>query len=81
LITGHIFRDSFPQDIAIGNLLGIVSPVHAVTAGSAITMTSLAMFELFFKMGGRVMRAVSWISSVLVAMYLLNTFVRFHHGE
>jgi cation:H+ antiporter len=58
-----------------------VSPVHAVTAGSAITMTGLAMVGLFFKPGGRVMRAVSWISLGLVAMYLLNTYVLFLHGE
>jgi cation:H+ antiporter len=64
-----------------GALLAIVSPVHAVTAGSAITMTGLAMVGLFFKPGGRVMRAVSWISLGLVAMYLLNTYVLFLHGE
>jgi cation:H+ antiporter len=64
-----------------GALLASVSPVHAVTAGSAITMTGLAMVGLFFKPGGRVMRAVSWISLGLVAMYLLNTYVLFLHGE
>lgn len=64
-----------------GALLASVSPVHAVTAGSAITMTGLAMVGLFFKPGGRVMQAVSWISLGLVAMYLLNTYVLFLHGE
>jgi cation:H+ antiporter len=64
-----------------GVLLASVSPVHAVTAGSAITMTGLAMVGLFFKPGGRVMRAVSWISLGMVAMYLLNTYVLFLHGE
>jgi cation:H+ antiporter len=44
-------------------------------------MTGLAMVGLFFKPGGRVMRAVSWISLGLVAMYLLNTYVLFLHGE
>lgn len=64
-----------------GVLLASVSPVHAVTAGSAIIMTGLAMVGLFFKPGGRVMRAVSWISLGLIAMYLLNTYVLFLHGE
>ena len=64
-----------------GVLLASVSPVHAVTAGSAITMTGLAMVGLFFKPGGRVMRTVSWISLGMVAMYLLNTYVLFLHGE
>lgn len=64
-----------------GPLLAAVSPVHAVTAGSAITMTGLAMVGLFFKPGGRVLRSISWISLGLMAMYLLNTYVLFLHGE
>lgn len=64
-----------------GALLASVSPLHAVTAGSAITMTGLAMVGLFFKPTGRIMRAISWISLGLVAMYLLNTYVLFLHGE
>lgn len=64
-----------------GPLLAAVSPVHAVTAGSAITMTGLAMVGLFFKPGGRVLRSISWISLGLMAMYLLNTYVLYLHGE
>ncbi len=64
-----------------GVLLAEVSPVHAVTVGSAITMTGLAMVGLLFKAGGRVLRVVSWISLGLVAMYLLNTYVLYLHGE
>lgn len=64
-----------------GVLLASVSPVHAVTAGSAITMTGLAMVGLFFKPTGRVMRAVSWISLGLLAMYLLNTYLIYLYGD
>ncbi len=64
-----------------GVLLASVSAVHAVTAGSAITMTGLAMVGLFFKPRGRVMRTVSWISLGMVAIYLLNTYVLFLYGE
>lgn len=64
-----------------GVLLATVSPVHAVTAGSAITMNGLAMVGLFFKPRGRVLRAISWVSLGLVAMYLLNTYVLYLHGE
>lgn len=64
-----------------GALLAHVSPVHAVTAGSAITMTGLAVVGLFFKPGSRVLRVVGWISLGLMAMYLLNTYVLFLHGE
>jgi cation:H+ antiporter len=64
-----------------GVLLANVSPVHAVTVGSAITMTGLAMVGLFFKPGSRVLRAVGWISLGLMAMYLINTYVLYLHGE
>jgi len=64
-----------------GVLLANVSAVHAVTAGSAITMTGLALVGLFFRPKGRVLRAVSWISLALLAMYLLNTYVLYLHGE
>jgi cation:H+ antiporter len=64
-----------------GVLLANVSPVHAVTAGTAITMTGLAMVGLFFKPGSRVLRAVGWVSLGLVAMYLLNTYVLYLYGE
>lgn len=64
-----------------GALLAAVSPVHAVTAGSAITMTGLALVGLFFKPTGRVLRFMSWISLGLAAMYLLNTYVLYLYGE
>jgi len=64
-----------------GVLLANVSTVHAVTAGSAITMTGLAMVGLFFRPKGRVLRAVGWVSLGLIGMYLLNTHIVFLHGE
>jgi len=64
-----------------GYLLASVSPVHAVTAGSAITMTGLALVGLFFKPRGRVLQAMSWVSLGLVTMYLLNTYVLYLYGE
>ena len=64
-----------------GALLANVSPVHAVTTVSAIIMTGLAMIGLFFKPGSRVLRAVGWVSLGLLAMYLLNTYTLFLHGE
>lgn len=64
-----------------GPLLAHVSPVHAVTTGSAITMTGLALVGFFFKPKGRVLRATSWVSLGLLAMYLLNTYVVYLYGE
>ncbi len=64
-----------------GVLLANVSPVHAVTAASAITMTGLAMVALFFKPGSRLLRTVGWVSLGLLAMYLLNAYVLYLYGE
>ena len=64
-----------------GSLLNDVSPVHAVTAGSAIIMTGLAMIGLFFRPRSRVLRAVGWVSLGLLAVYLLNTYVLYLYGD
>ncbi|MCB2042338.1 MAG: sodium:calcium antiporter, partial [Rhodoferax sp.] len=64
-----------------GSLLADGSPVHAVTAGSAIVMTGLAMIGLFFRPRSRVLRAVGWVSLGLLAVYLFNTYVLYLHGE
>jgi len=64
-----------------GSLLADGSPVHAITAGSAIIMTGLAMIGLFFRPRSRVLRAVGWVSLGLLAVYLLNTYVLYLHGD
>lgn len=64
-----------------GVLLADVSAVHALTAGSAIVMTGLAMVGLFFRPRSRVLRAVGWVSLGLATMYLLNTYLLFLHGD
>ncbi len=64
-----------------GALLADVSLVHAVSAASAIVMTGLAMVGLFFRPRDRVLRAVGAVSLALVAVYLLNTYVIFLHGN
>lgn len=71
-------EDLFYRD---GVLLADVSPVHALTAGSAIVMTGLAMVGLFFRPRSRVLRAVGWVSLGLATMYLLNTYLLFLHGD
>ena len=64
-----------------GPLLAHVSPMHAVTAMSALVMTGLALIGLFYRPTGRVLRAVGWVSIGLVAVYLLNAYVVFIHGQ
>jgi cation:H+ antiporter len=64
-----------------GPLLAHVSPVHAMTAGSAVIMTGLAVVGLFYRPTDRVFRAVGWISLSLFAVYLLNAYVLYLHGD
>lgn len=64
-----------------GPLLAHVSPVHAMTAGIAVTMTGLAVVGLFYRPADRLFRAVGGISLGLFALYLLNAYVLYLHGE
>lgn len=64
-----------------GKLLAHVSPVHAMTAGSAVIMTGLAVVGLFYRPTNRLFRSVGWISLGLFSVYLLNTYVLYLHGD
>jgi cation:H+ antiporter len=63
-----------------GPLLAAVSPVHAVSALTAVVMTGAAVIGLFYRPAGQLWRSVSWISLSLLALYLLNSYVLFRHG-
>ena len=63
-----------------GALLAHVSPLHAVTALSAVVMTGLAMIGLFYRPQSRVLRTVGWVSIALAAVYLFNTYTVFLYG-
>lgn len=58
-----------------GPLLAHVSPLHAVSALSAVMMSGIAIVGLFYRPKARLFRAVGWTSLLLLAVYLLNTFV------
>jgi cation:H+ antiporter len=64
-----------------GSLLVDVSPMHAVTAVSAVVMTGLATVGLLYRPTGRVLRSVGWVSLGLFTIYLLNSYVLYLHGE
>jgi len=63
-----------------GPILAAVSPVHAVSAMSAILMSGVVIIALLTKPAGRVMRLASWASVALAAVYVLNAYVLFSHG-
>jgi cation:H+ antiporter len=64
-----------------GPLLARVSPVHGVSAFSAIMMTGLAIVGLFYRANGRVLHTVGWTSIVLFVVYLLNTYILYLYGH
>ncbi|MCU0735652.1 MAG: sodium:calcium antiporter [Methylotetracoccus sp.] len=55
-----------------GPILSHVSPIHGVSAMSAVIMTSLAIIGLFGRSGNRVFGTVGWVSLGLFTVYLLN---------
>jgi cation:H+ antiporter len=60
---------------APGPLFAAVSPVHGVSAFSAVMMTAVAIIGLFYRPAGRVLHTVSWASVVLFSLYMLNTYI------
>ena len=62
-----------------GPLLANVSPVHAVSALSAIMMTGVAIVGLLFRPKLRVFKTVGWASIVLFVFYLLNAYILYLH--
>ena len=63
-----------------GPILAHVSPVHAVSAFSAVIMTGIAVIGLFYRPGGKLLRTVGWISVFLLALYLINSWVLYRYG-
>ena len=64
-----------------GPILSHVSPVHAISAMSALVMTGLAIVGLFFRPRKRLLRLAGWVSLALFTVYLLNSYMLFLHGE
>ena len=63
-----------------GPLLADVSLVHATSAFSAMMMSGLAVVGLVLRPASRVFRTVSWISLLLLVIYLLNIWFLYLHG-
>jgi len=64
-----------------GPLLSHVSPMHAMTAMSAVVMSGIVIVGLLYRPQTRVLRSVGWVSLGLFTFYLLNIFVLYLHGE
>ncbi len=64
-----------------GPILSHVSPVHAISAMSAVMMTGIVIVGLLYRPKTRLFRAAGWASLLLLGIYLLNTVVLYLHGE
>lgn len=64
-----------------GPLFADVSISHAASAFSAMMMSGLAVVGLVLRPASRVLRSVSWISVMLLVIYLLNTLFLYLYGH
>ena len=64
-----------------GPLFADVSISHAASAFSAMMMSGLAVVGLVLRPVSRVFRTVSWISLLLLVIYLLNTLFLYLYGH
>jgi cation:H+ antiporter len=64
-----------------GPLFADVSISHAASAFSAMMMSGLAVVGLVLRSTSRVLRSVSWISVMLLIIYLLNTLFLYLYGH
>jgi len=71
------------DDIAFvkGPILSHVSPVHAVSAFSAVIMTGIVVIGILYRAKRRVFRYVDWIGLSLFLVYLLNSYVLYVFGH
>lgn len=64
-----------------GPILADVSPVHAVTALSAVMMSGAFIAGLVYRPRQRYLRTMTVVSAALLAVYLINIYVLFEHRE
>jgi cation:H+ antiporter len=63
-----------------GPLLSNVSPMHTVSALSAMMMTGIVIVGLFYRPRKRFIRGVGWAALFLLVIYLLNTSILYLRG-
>jgi cation:H+ antiporter len=64
-----------------GPILADVSPVHALTAFSAVMMSGAFMVGLVFRPRQRYLRSMTVVSAALLAVFLINSYMLFVHRE
>lgn len=64
-----------------GPILAHVSPLHGLSALSAIMMTGVVIIGLIFRPHERLLRIMSWASLMIFSIYLLNSLLLYLRGE
>lgn len=64
-----------------GPILSNVSPMHAMSAMSAVVMTGVVIIGLVYRPNTRLFMGIGWISLSLFTFYLLNSYVIYLHGD
>lgn len=62
-------------------ILSVVSPLHTITAVSAIVMTGIAVAGSIYKPRQQLFQRVGWASLFLLSIYLLNFYVLYLYGN
>lgn len=63
-----------------GPILSMVAPVHAISMATSLIMTGFAIIGLFYRSERRILKMVGWISWLLLALYLINSYFLFIYG-
>jgi cation:H+ antiporter len=64
-----------------GPILSHVSPIHVVTAFSAVIMSGIIIIGLLYRPVVRPLRIVSWISIALFAVFFINFYVLYTYSD
>jgi len=64
-----------------GSLLANVDASHALTAFTAVMMSSLVAVGLTFRPQGRAVLGLTWVSLGLFMLYVLNSWILFAHAH
>lgn len=64
-----------------GSLLANVDASHALTAFTAVMMSSLVAVGLTFRPQGRAVLGLTWVSLGLFMLYVLNSWILFEHAH
>jgi len=64
-----------------GPILAHVSPLHGLSALSAITMSGVVIVGLIYRPRARLLRFVSWAGLMLFSIYIINSLILYLRGE